>query len=44
MDWSELRILFIIFLMLIIPGWAILAATNLWRKFDVIERWIFAVG
>ena len=44
MDWSELRILFIIFMMLIIPGWAILAATNLWRKFEVIERWIFAVG
>jgi len=44
MDWVEVRILFTIFLMLVIPGWAILAATNLWRRFEVIERWIFAVG
>ena len=44
MQWVELRTLITIFFMLVIPGWAILAATNLWRRFGAIERWILAVG
>ena len=44
MPWAELRILLTIFIMLVIPGWAILSVTNLWRRFDAIERWILAVG
>ena len=44
MNWVEFRILITIFLMLIIPGWAILSVTNIWRRFEVLERWILAVG
>ena len=44
MSWTELRILLTIFIMLTVPGWAILSVTNLWRRFEVIERWVLAVG
>jgi len=44
MSWIELRIVLTIFIMLIVPGWAILSVTNLWRRFEAIERWILAVG
>ncbi|HOU00735.1 MAG TPA: hypothetical protein PLE00_08660, partial [Anaerolineaceae bacterium] len=44
MTWVELRTLLTIFIMLIVPGWAILSVTNLWRRFEAIERCILAVG
>lgn len=44
MLWVELRTLLTIFIMLFVPGWAILSVTNLWRRFEAIERWILAVG
>jgi len=44
MTWVELRTLLTIFIMLMVPGWAILSVTNLWRRFEAIERWILAVG
>jgi len=44
MQWVELRTLITIFMMLLIPGWAILSVTNLWRRFGTIERWILAGG
>lgn len=44
MTWLELRTMLTIFIMFIVPGWAILSVTNLWRRFEVIERWILAVG
>lgn len=44
MTWVELRIMLTIFIMLVVPGWAILTVTNLWRRFEAIERWILAVG
>ena len=44
MQWVELKTLITIFFMLLVPGWAILAATNLWRRFEAIERWILSIG
>jgi len=44
MSWVELRIFITIFIMLLVPGWAILSVTHLWRRFETIERWILAVG
>jgi len=44
MPWVELRTLLTIFIMLLVPGWAILSVTNLWRRFEAIERWILAIG
>lgn len=44
MPWVELRTLITIFIMLIVPGWAILSLTNIWRRYKAIERWILAVG
>ena len=44
MQWIELKTLITIIFMLLVPGWAILAATNLWRNFEAIERWVLAIG
>jgi len=44
MQWVEFRTLITIFIMLIVPGWAVLAATGLWRRFEALERWILAIG
>lgn len=44
MPWVELRTLITIFVMLLVPGWAILSVTNIWQRFEAIERWILAVG
>jgi hypothetical protein len=30
--------------MLILPGWAVLSLSGLWRRWDVMQRWIIAVG
>ena len=30
--------------MLIIPGWAFLAVSGLWRRFDALQRWFLAIG
>jgi hypothetical protein len=30
--------------MLLIPGWAFLAVSGLWRRFEVIQRWFLAIG
>lgn len=30
--------------MLLAPGWAILAVTGLWRRFEALERWVLAIG
>ncbi len=30
--------------MLILPGWAALSLSNLWRRWDPLQRWVLAVG
>lgn len=44
MQWVEAKTLITIFIMLLVPGWAILAGTGLWRRFEALERWILAIG
>ena len=44
MPWVEIKTLITIFTMRLVPGWAILAGTGLWRRFEALERWILAVG
>lgn len=44
MIWFVTKTLLIILAIVLIPGWAILSVTNLWRRFEAIERWILAVG
>lgn len=44
MVWSEIVTLSTIFIMLLVPGWAILAVTGAWRRFDATERWVLAAG
>ncbi len=44
MQWVEAKTLITIFIMLLVPGWAFLAGTGLWRRFEALERWILAVG
>jgi hypothetical protein len=41
---SELRIIMILLALLLLPGWAMLAFTGLWRRWDGLQRWIVAIG
>ncbi len=40
----EIRTLLALFLLLVLPGWALLAVSGLWRRFSLIQRWCAAVG
>lgn len=42
--WPEIKIILIIAIMLLIPGWAFLAVSGLWRRFKVLQRWFLAIG
>jgi hypothetical protein len=44
MTWLEIKIILIISLMLIIPGWAFLALTGIWRRYQGLQGWFLAVG
>lgn len=44
MFWTEIKILLVITIMLLIPGWSFLAVSGLWRRFEVLQRWFLAVG
>ena len=33
MNWLEVRLVLVIFCLLLLPGWAFLAASGLWRRF-----------
>ena len=41
--WLELKIVIFSVMMLVFPGWAILALTGYWKKIEVFERWILAI-
>jgi hypothetical protein len=43
MNWLEVRLVLVIFCLLLLPGWAFLAASGLWRRFPTLVRWIVAV-
>lgn len=38
------RLLVVISGMVLLPGWAFLALTNLWRRWEGLERWFVAIG
>ncbi len=38
------RLLLVIGGMLLLPGWAFLAVSNAWRKWEGLQRWIVAIG
>lgn len=44
MNWHEVRLVLIIFCLLLLPGWAFLAASGLWRRFAPLVRWIVAIS
>lgn len=41
---DELRLAVIIAVLLLVPGWALLAASGLWRRWPLLVRWIVATG
>lgn len=43
MTLEEIKVILIIFLMLLLPGWALLALTGYWRKWLPIQRWLLAI-
>lgn len=44
MFWGEFRMLVALTAMLLVPGWAILAITGVWRRWEVLQRWCVAIG
>ncbi len=44
MIWIELKIVFVLALLLLIPGWAFLAVSGLWRRWKMLQRWFLAIG
>lgn len=43
MNWIEVRLVLVILCLLLLPGWAFLAASGLWRRFATLVRWIVAI-
>lgn len=41
---TELRLVLVLLAVILIPGWAILAASGIWRIWRGLERWIVAAG
>lgn len=44
MNWQEVRMVLAIACLLLLPGWALLAVSGLWRRFATLVRWIVAVS
>ncbi len=44
MNWLEVRLVLVIICLLLLPGWAFLAASGLWRRFSPLIRWIAAIS
>jgi hypothetical protein len=44
MNWLEVRLVLVILCLLLLPGWAFLASSGLWRRFSTLVRWIVAVS
>jgi len=40
----EIRLLFVLASLYLLPGWALLALTGLWRCWEGLQRWIVALG
>lgn len=42
MIWFVTKTLLVIFALVLLPGWAILAVSGYWRKWDALQRWFLA--
>ena len=42
--WIEIRTILVIAVMLLIPGWAILSVSGLWKRWQGVQRWFMAIG
>jgi len=42
MYWIIVKTLSTILVLLLLPGWAILAGTGYWRKWNPLQRWFLA--
>ncbi|MDF1520269.1 MAG: hypothetical protein P1P73_07285 [Brevefilum sp.] len=42
--WPEIKIILIIAIMLLIPGWAFLAVSGLWQRYKGLQSWFLAIG
>lgn len=40
---EEIKVILIMFLMVLLPGWALLAITGYWKKWLPIQRWLLAI-
>lgn len=42
--WFEIRTLIAIFIILLIPGWTILAVSGYWKRWEPLQRWFLAIS
>lgn len=42
MPWVDIKTVFIILLLLLLPGWALLTVTGYWRRWNPLQRWFLA--
>lgn len=43
MDWLDIRTVTTILFMVLLPGWALLAITDYWKKWNPLQRWLLAI-
>jgi len=44
MPWVEIKSVVLMFLLLLLPGWALLAVTGYWRRWNPLQRWFLAAS
>lgn len=44
MDWMDVRIIVIILMLVLLPGWALLAVTGYWKKWNPLQRWLLSLS
>ena len=44
MLWAEIRTVLVLFILILVPGWAMLAVTDYWRKWEALQRWFLAAS
>jgi len=42
--WIEIRTVLVIGVLLLIPGWAIITTSGLWKRWQGVQRWFMAIG
>lgn len=42
--WDEIRTVSVVFIMLLLPGWALLSFGQYWKRWETLQRWFLALS